>query len=388
MHKLFLELLFLFFLLSQNTFANNLSLSTSNSNVKSSVSQKKFIILTIDGGGVRGVVAARILDEIEKRTGKQIHEMVDIISGNSTGGIIALALVVPNGNGKAKYSASDLVDLYMLRSQEIFPVSYWHKAKTGFGLWGARYDRSGLDNILKEKFSNSLLSDTLKPVIVISYSLDRSSPHIWSTYAINNKKSPNNYFLRDIAGATSAAPTYFSPKIITGYDGGACYLNSEANGTKTLCYEADGGIYANNPSIVALTSAYKFNPGIGREDIVLISIGTGSVSLSKEVDKLKNDGVTGWLLDANLIDVMMSAEGDILEWESEILGINTKRLQVKLDQHLGSMDDASSSHMNALLTATETFIKNNSSAIDEICKILSTNVISDNLEVDTYDRKL
>ena len=388
MHKLFLELLFLFFLLSQNTFANNLSLSTSNSNVKSSVSQKKFIILTIDGGGVRGVVASRILDEIEKRTGKQIHEMVDIISGNSTGGIIALALVVPNGNGKAKYSASDLVDLYMLRSQEIFPVSYWHKAKTGFGLWGARYDRSGLDNILKEKFSDSLLSDTLKPVIVISYSLDRSSPHIWSTYAINNKKSPNNYFLRDIAGATSAAPTYFSPKIITGYDGGACYLNSEANGTKTLCYEADGGIYANNPSIVALTSAYKFNPGIGREEIVLISIGTGSISLSKEVDKLKNDGVTGWLLDANLIDVMMSAEGDILEWESEILGINTKRLQVKLDQHLGSMDDASSSHMNALLTATETFIKNNSSVIDEICKILSTNVISNNLEVDTYGRKL
>ena len=114
--------------------------------------QKQFVILSIDGGGVRGIVAARILHEIEKRTGKPIHQMVDLISGNSTGGIIALALVTPGVDGNARYSAMDLVALYQNRASEIFPRSYWHKIKTGVGLWGAKYDRAGLDKILEEKF--------------------------------------------------------------------------------------------------------------------------------------------------------------------------------------------------------------------------------------------
>src|SRR5690242_11078260 len=82
--------------------------------------RKIFRVLSIDGGGVRGIIPARILEEIEKRTNKPISELFDLIVGNSTGGLIALGLTTPDDENKPKYTAKNILDFYIKNSKNIF----------------------------------------------------------------------------------------------------------------------------------------------------------------------------------------------------------------------------------------------------------------------------
>ncbi|MBK8983022.1 MAG: patatin-like phospholipase family protein [Ignavibacteria bacterium] len=82
-------------------------------------------ILTIDGGGIRGVLPARILHEIEKRTKKPIAELFDLIAGTSTGGILALCLTKPDSKGNPRYKALDILKLYEEEGKKIFKKSPW-----------------------------------------------------------------------------------------------------------------------------------------------------------------------------------------------------------------------------------------------------------------------
>ncbi|MEL6152802.1 MAG: patatin-like phospholipase family protein [Bacteroidota bacterium] len=153
-------------------------------------SKKQIRVLSIDDGGVRGIIPARILQEIETRTGKRIHELFDLIVGNSTGGILALGLVTPDEKGQAKLTAQDLVSFYQQNSPKIFSTSFWRKLRTGWGLWNPKYSRDNLDNILKEILGEMKMSQTLTPAMAISYSLDRSMPHLLTTRAARGKILP------------------------------------------------------------------------------------------------------------------------------------------------------------------------------------------------------
>lgn len=327
----------------------------------------KYVVLSIDGGGVRGIIPARILQEIEQRTGKPIYQLVDMISGNSTGGLISLALVTPAETSNnvqddiaktARYTAQDLVELYKNRSSEIFDRSTLWKIRTGMGVWGAKYDRSNLDNILSEMFKNVLLSDTLKPAMVLSYSLSEGEPHFWTT-RIAKTSDKHDFFLKDIAAATSAAPTYFAPKEVVNKDG------------SSKSYEADGGIFANDPASAAISEMYRAFPNIDRNDILLISIGSGKVKLTSPINSVKDSGVIGWVLKANLIDVMMGASSYISDWESSILvNANEIRLQIDIDPKFGALDNTNQNNLKALLAATEEYIEKNTHIIDDICKKL------------------
>lgn len=175
--------------------------------------KKTFRILSIDGGGVRGIIPARILQDIETRTGKRISELFDLIMGNSTGGILALGLVTPDTQGAAQYTAHDMVSFYQKNCEKIFSASLGRKLQTGWGLWAPKYSRKSLDKILKKVLGEAKLSQTLIPALITSFSLDQSLPHVWTTRKAQ-KGVHDDYYLYDVAGATSAAPTYFPPKQI------------------------------------------------------------------------------------------------------------------------------------------------------------------------------
>jgi patatin-like phospholipase/acyl hydrolase len=318
-------------------------------------SYKKFRILSIDGGGVRGVIPARILQAIEEQTGKPICELFDLVIGNSTGGLIALALLTPDQEGRPKYKAADLVEFYKQKTPKIFSSSIFHHIKTGWGLWGPRYNRKHLDRILKELFDNAKLSHTLKPAVVISFSLDCVLPEMWSTHHAR-EGIKLDYYLSDVAGATSAAPTYFSPKVLKNIHG-------------EILHEIDGGIWANNPEFTAIR-ALSFMKHIPKEqDVILISIGTGAPKLNErelqkfrqQAAKLKNAGILGWMIKAqpNLIEMMMTADSD---WSKDLISIvypNSHRIQVHITQALSSMDNAKNVEKLRLLAeeyiATDSF---------------------------------
>ena len=337
-------------ILSNNCLALDLSLFDPNK-------KAKYFILAVDGGGIRGIVPARILQEIEHRTGKPIYQLFDFMVGVSTGGLITIALATPDNKGNAKYTAKDLVTLYQKQGGEIFSRSAWWKAKTGYGLWGAKYDRSNLDAILEGMLGNTLLSNTLKPIMALSYSIDNGESRLWTThYAKASEKQ--DFYLKDIAGATTAAPTYFEPKVLKNKLGDQVF------------YEADGGIFATNPAIMALSEGLSITPSLRKEEVMLLSIGTGRVKLNKPINDLKNAGIIGWVKDAGLIDVIMSATAEVTEWQASVLNFDTVRIQLELDKSMTGLDNASEENIAALLEATEEYIKQNNASIDALCKKL------------------
>jgi patatin-like phospholipase/acyl hydrolase len=316
-------------------------------------------VLSIDGGGVRGIIPARILKEIETRTNKPISKLFNIVSGTSTGGLLTLAITKPNTQGNPEFSAKNLVDLYMERSKEIFAKpSIIRKIKTGFGLWGSKYDRAAYDKILLQIFKGTLLSQSLCPVFIPIYSLGNSKPFIASTYfAARNKE--NDFYLRDIAGAASAAPTYFDPK------------KFRSPNSTTIYQGVDGGIYANNPELIGVTGVYLLHPSFEIGNIILLSLGTGDTV--KNNQNSGNDGDIGWLKNKDIIGSMMDAESAIAETAVTAMLKNSNhfRFQLHLPSELADMDNSSDNNLNALLEAAEDFIQQNTLSIDNLCKKLT-----------------
>ncbi|AVP87588.1 hypothetical protein phytr_6470 [Candidatus Phycorickettsia trachydisci] len=330
-------------------------------------------ILSIDGGGVRGIIPARILQEIEDRTGRHSAELFDAISGTSTGGMITLALAKADKEGDPALSAKDVLDIYLHRSKEIFAgqTVCW-KMQTGCGLWGSKYNRSNFDKMLEEVFGKALLSQTVCPVFVPIYSLENYKPFISGTFFAKSNKV-NDFYLKDIAGATSAALTLFPPKVFKSPNDSVTYKG------------VDGGIYANNPSLIGISGAYLMQPSLALDSIELVSLGTGELKRGTEKeengakksidiediveDVMDNDGVIGWLQGRDIIGSMMDADSVIAEaaMKAMLKQGNHFRFQVDLPDSLKNMDDCSDQTISGLLTLAENFIAENTHAIDELC---------------------
>ena len=318
--------------------------------------QQVFRVLSVDGGGVRGIIPARLLQAIETRTEKRVFELFDMVIGNSTGGLLALALMVPDGQGGARYTAADMVAFYRQHCPKIFNRSLFRKLKTLGGLTGPRYSSVQLDQLLKELMGATRLSETLKPALITSYSLDRSQPHLWTTLRAQQGAHQDSY-LYDVAGATSAAPTYFAPQVIKTKD------------SKPL-HEIDGGIWANNPEFTALVGLKAMGISFPSEDVLMVSLGTGQAKLNRPPTELEDAGIVGWFVKAHLIDMMMHAES---EWSDEVIAAiypHNYRLQVPIAPSLGATDNSSSKNLAGLVQAAEAYISQHDAVIKELCSKL------------------
>ncbi len=315
-------------------------------------------ILSVDGGGVRGIITATILEEIERKTGKHITELFDAITGTSTGGLIAAAITKPDRRGNnPEYYAKDVVDLYLTQAEKIFAPSLLRKIFTGFGLWGAKYSRSYYDSILEKTFDNVLLSQTLRPLFIPIYSIEKDKPFIASSYLAKNN-SNNDFYLKDIVGATGAAPTYFAPKLFKSITNKSSYQG------------ADGGIYANNPELIGITGVYTMNPKLELTDIILVSIGTGC-SINNPNVKADN-GDIGWLKGRDIISDMIDAESTIAEAAITAMLKNNNhfRLQMNIPEEMSSMDNGNEQHLHSLINIAKDYINQNQQTIDTICALL------------------
>src|SRR5579883_525464 len=141
-----------------------------------------FTILSIDGGGIRGIIPAMILAEIERRTGRRIAEMFDLIAGTSTGGILALGLTVPQEpTGKRpRYEASQLVSFYEEDGKEIFR-SFWRDVVSLHGLVEERYPSEPIEGVLQKYLGEQTrLSQALTEVLITSYEIETCRPFFFT----------------------------------------------------------------------------------------------------------------------------------------------------------------------------------------------------------------
>ena len=135
-------------------------------------------VLCIDGGGIRGLIPALVLAEIEQRTGRRMAELVDFIAGTSTGGILACALARPGADGRPQFSAEELAGLYVEEGPRIFRRDL---LKTIFSVGGwldERYEDDGLNAALDRYLGDAWLSDALVDVMTTAYDIDSRNPPI------------------------------------------------------------------------------------------------------------------------------------------------------------------------------------------------------------------
>jgi len=240
-------------------------------------------ILSLDGGGIRGIIPAIILSHIEKKTKKKTSDLFDLIAGTSTGGILALGLTIPNSNKAPKYSADDLKDLYEKNGRKIFDRSFWRGITSGAGWLEEEYDHKPLEKVLHSYFGNTLLKSALKKVLISCYGIQKRKPHFFKSW----RKEYNNVPMKKVARATSAAPTFFEPLKLR-YDDNICAL-------------IDGGVFINNPAISAYSEAIRLW-GIN-EDYIVISLGTGQLTREIKYEDAKGWGKLEWI--RPVIDCMM-----------------------------------------------------------------------------------
>jgi len=303
--------------------------------------ERPFRILSIDGGGIRGLIPAIVLGELERLAGRPIADLFDVIVGTSTGGIIALGLVMPGPDGLPRNSAQDLANLYLQQRSRLFHRDLWNEIRNPGGLLDERYASSGIEDVLREHFLEFRLRDALTEVIVTAYDLEKRDPFFFrSRRAKQDPRYDAPMWLA--ARATSAAPTYFEPILIHWPD-----LDRDAL--------VDGGVFANNPAMCAYAEAQAaIHEGrIPASETLLVSLGTGHFARPLEFDDAKDWGLAGWA--RPILDVMFDGVADTVDYQlRQILPVDSKglpryyRFQVALDQDLDDMDNITPANMEGL----------------------------------------
>ena len=247
-----------------------------NQSSKPSVSESQtFKVLSIDGGGIKGLYSARILEHFEDRFNCHIADYFDLICGTSTGGLIALALSL-------KIPVSLISNLYYRRGKQIFPQRNSLLSSLKQLLLRSKYDNQELRKALQDIFGDRTLEDSRCLLCIPAFSLTDGRPFIFKYDHIEGdlcRDCKTKYV--DIALATSAAPAYLPIVTIDNYD------------RKQFI---DGGVYANNPTLVGVVEALRYFVGSGKkfQKLMVMSIGSLEPNPGRRFVGKHNRSVIDW----------------------------------------------------------------------------------------------
>lgn len=300
-------------------------------------------ILTIDGGGMRGILPATFLSILEERSGGIIGGGFDLIAGTSTGGIIAAALVRP---GKP-VAAPDIMEIYHRAGPRIFGRSFWRALGTVNGVADEKYDARFLERVLAETFGDAWLSQITHPALLLTaYDIERRAAVLFRSWQADHPAQ--DYRLADLCRATCAAPTYFEPALIRSGDGTSHAL-------------IDGSVFAANPTLCALSAAMDLYPGAS--GYLILSLGTGRQTHPLHYAQAKNWGLAGWA--RPISDVILDASSEIIDTQAaEMAGDTHFRFQVDLTGQPAALDDARPETLQRLEALARTAAAKESDRLD------------------------
>lgn len=302
-------------------------------NAKPKKARKKTRILSIDGGGIRGIVPATILAHLEKRIQQKtnqpdarLSDYFDLVAGTSTGGILGCFYLMPDSKNpdRPKLTAQETLEIYFKFGKNVFTQSFLRKLVYRLGLVKEKFSARPMNNTLKKLFGKKLkLSQLIKPCLITTYNKEEECPMIYHSLAAWENKV-NDVKVWQLARATSAASQYYKPAVI----------RLENGVTKTLI---DGSIFAQSPAMCAydftrrrpfLTSKNASNQQgcLSVEEVIMVSIGTGVVKQRPDFKKV-----------GKKVD---------LRWIKSIIGLmkngSSKRVDSKLKKILS--EEASNNH--------------------------------------------
>ena len=304
-------------------------------------------IISVDGGGIKGIVAITVLQAMQKKLPKPIHEQADCFAGPSTGGLSACGLTAPGEDGKPRFTTDEVVKIYQTLGPKVFNRSFWHKVKTVWGLLGPKFPLDGLSEVSDEKFGDTQLNECLTQVVVATYDLVTRKPVVFDS----ENPELNNISVKDVCMGTASVPTVF-PSVKSG-----------------LYNLIDGGIFAVSPALCALAICKEKYPD---EPLMVISIGNGDYNEVLPHDKTSGWGLLQW--GATAVDVILDGIADGVDQQTRALcteaGGSYYRLQFKIPKELSAMDNPSEENVSGLRNKTLEWLEENDELINEICKKL------------------
>ena len=327
---------------------------------------KLFRILSIDGGGIRGIIPGQVITVLEKKIQDKIEnenakiaDYFDMIAGTSTGGILTCLYLVPGVDNRPKYSAKDAVELYLNRGHDIFDITFWQKMKSGGGLTDEKYDAAELEESLKDYLGDLKLSQLLKPCLITSYDVFNRKAMFFNKFDAESHEK-DNFFVKDIARATSAAPTFFE----------CARIKSMTDIQYAL---VDGGVFANNPTMCAYAEARnKFT--FKASNMAILSLGTGFVKTPYYYKEVKNWGLIEWV--KPLLDIMMSGVSETVDYQlKQIFDAVDKpnqylRINTPLKLSSSEMDNVTKENLSALKEEGEMLAESFDKQLDDFVDLL------------------
>ena len=375
-------------------------------------SKKSVKILSLDGGGIRGLIQLIVLMELERITKKPIFELFDLIVGTSIGGIIALGLTTPKvtkgtreekagsekilvekraavekGNGKmcSLYTAKEMFELLLKNANAVFHRSILKRIQSLGGLRDEKYSSKALEDLLSCSLGSSLLSNSLTLLFLPSFDLSSYSTQFFRSY------DPKRDYLRKLVGrAISAAPTYFELAIVdsiqknqntVNVNSGEKGKNEKNEGEKDdlsmlkpldsskndTFYCIDGGVVLNNPALAGYVEARRIFPNA--INFLVLSVGCGREMTKFSVSSARAWGVLEWI--EPLIDIMMDGRDDEIDRQMRgLLEEGYVRWQFELKEGLEKFDDASENNLEGLLKVGNEWVNGRKGELDKLCKIL------------------
>lgn len=330
-------------------------------------------ILSIDGGGVRGIIPITLLAELERFLPDNLPlcKAFDLISGTSIGGILSLLLIkpMPHVMNKPAYTALSISAMFVDMAKSIFKRSIFDLIKNMDGWIGNKYNGKNLtkeleyhffENITGENSDHRFISNALCDFVIPTYDIE-SNKTIFLNKCLANSDPFYNLKFSELSRATSAAPTYFPPVDLTiSPDYKRIFI--------------DGGISANNPVLAAQSYARSI---YGNDiDFLIVSLGTGTIFCSKNkkiiYEEMVSSGKLGWV--DNILSLLMSASDDlpddIITNNKTLLKDNYFRFQPSLEPDNFDIDNCSDKNMNKLKQIANKMIKDREYDLELIAQVL------------------
>lgn len=325
-------------------------------------------ILSLDGGGIKGLIPAQVLVELEHRLQKEsgrpearVSDFFDFFAGTSTGGILTSLCLIPSEEdpARARYSAEDVVQLYEECGNCVFRSSLWQRLSSGGGFLYQKFDATGIEQAFLRYFGETRLKDLVKPCLITAFDIQRGKPHFFTQHDAK-KREGHDFFVRDVARATSSAPTFFEVPLIRNDLGEAFPM-------------IDGGVFANNPGLCAYAEVIDMFEHVTARDMVVLSLGTGRTRLQMDYEQVKSYGIVRWA--APLAEIMVTSVSEIVDYQLEKIfgaaGVRDQYLRIEpVLEETGLptryIDDASAENVAALKELGRRSAEEHSEALDRL----------------------
>ncbi len=313
--------------------------------------QEYIRILSIDGGGIYGILPIHVLDYLEKASGRPVSELFDLMVGTSTGSIPIVMLTIPGEDGRPRYQAKDALFVYNHQAPKIFYSPWYNSLLTLNGVLGPKYVTSSRYDLLNSYLGDLYFDQLINNVVIPVYDIQEKDPLLFCNWK-NSGLQDENFTVTNLL-LSSISPIALFPGVVFGSNHQRFFL-------------ADAGLCVNNPALASLLLAMKMYPN---KKYILVSLGTGAIKeITSPAEKMVDWGSMQWIQDLVpiVIDGNMKFNNLMIRKLFSSKWLDFYYFNIEIKGQKDSMDDISEKNIKRLNKAGKSMVKRNKVELDKL----------------------